>query len=42
MLSEFGMEELGWPVQSLDYNLTEHLWDEIETVSQAFPSNISV
>ena len=31
MFDEFGVEELQWPAQSPDLNLTfKHLWDELE------------
>ncbi len=29
-VSQFDMEELYWPAQSPDVNLTQHLWDELE------------
>ncbi|KAI4876295.1 hypothetical protein NFI96_018085 [Prochilodus magdalenae] len=37
-VSESGVEELDWPAQSPDLNLTEHLWDGLEQRLRARPS----
>ena len=34
---EIGVGELDWPVQSLDLNPIEHLWDELEHRLRARP-----
>ena len=38
MEREFGVDELDWPAQSPDFNLIEHLWDELEQRPSARPS----
>lgn len=35
---EFGVEEVEKPKQSIGFNSTEHLWDELEQRSWARPS----
>ena len=37
-MREFGVDELDWPAQSPDLNLTEHLWDVLEWRLRARPS----
>lgn len=32
------MNECDWPGQSLDFNLIEHLWDELEQTMTARPT----
>ena len=38
-MREFGVDKLGWPAQSPNLNLTEHLWDELEWILRARPSH---
>ena len=41
-MSEFEVEKLDWPAQSLYLNQIEHLWDELEQRLRARPSSAAI